>query len=113
MMAMMATVPDPEKIGMAIELLSKYSYYNIFPELYDVVICGKGTRDVESIEMLGTIFAHRTYDMGIVYDVENFTDKVLRYTATGSTEIATLLAEWENKLNTKLDDINALIDQYS
>ena len=68
MFAVFNTAGDPSKVAAAIELLSYYSYYNVYPDFYDVVIQGRGTRDAESKEMLEIIFNSRTYDLGLLYD---------------------------------------------
>jgi hypothetical protein len=106
---------DDEKIqaiGAALEVLSYYSYYNIYPQFYEVVIQGRGTRDEESRDMLDLIFSNRTYDLGFVYDPTGFSDKVLRYTAKGNTDLASFMAEWKSKLDTAMSDLNDLASTY-
>jgi hypothetical protein len=106
------TAGEPEKVGAALELMSYYSYYNIYDDFYEVVIQGRGTRDEESRRMLDLIFSTRTYDLGVVYDPNGFSDKVLRYTAKGDTNLASFIAEWEPKLKTAMDDLNDLASTY-
>lgn len=114
MFAVMANVSDPEAVGAALELMSYYSYLNIRSDFYDMVICGRGTRNAESIEMLNILFENRVYDMGITNDTEKtFADAVMRNTATGSSSFASLISSHENDINSHLDDMNALVEEYS
>lgn len=106
------TAGDPEAVGAALEVLSYYSYYNIYPQFYEVVIQGRGTRDEESMRMLDIIFSTRTYDLGLIYGTEGFTDQVLRYTAHGDTNLSSFVASWENKLNTVMKALNELASDY-
>ena len=101
-----------EAVGAALEVLSYYSYYNIYPQFYEVVIQGRGTRDEESRDMLDLIFSTRTYDLGLVYDPTGFSDNVLRYTAKGDTNLSSFIAQWETKLKTAMDDLNELASTY-
>ena len=106
------TAGDPDAVGVALEVLSYYSYYNIYPQFYEVVIQGRGTRDEDSLRMLDTIFSTRTYDLGLIYGTEGFTDQVLRYTAHGDTNLSSFVASWESKLNTVMKDLNELASTY-
>ncbi len=113
MFAVMATAEEPETIGVALELLGYYSYYKIRSDLYDTVICGRGTRNAESIEMLNILFANRVYDMGISFDsTGNFADHVMRHTASGSSSFASLIAEYKNDIQQHLADLNVLVVLY-
>ncbi len=112
LIAVFNTAGDPAAVGAALEVLSYYSYYNIYPSFYEVVIQGRGTRDEESRDMLDLIFSTRTYDLGLVYDPEGFSDKVLRFTATGGSDLASFIGEWESKLNSAMDKLNELASTY-
>ena len=106
------TAGDPEAVGAALEVLSYYSYYNIYPQFYEVVIQGRGTRDDDSRRMLDTIFSTRTYDLGLIYGTDGFTDQVLRYTAKGDTNLSSFIATWEKKLDTIMEELNELASTY-
>ena len=99
------------KIGATLELLGYYSYYEVYPDFYDVVIQGRGTRDAESKEMLEIAFANRTYDLGMIYDPVGFADKVLRYTQTGNSNVASFFEQYQSQLEAAMDDLNELLDQ--
>ena len=114
MFAVMTTASEPETIGAALELLGYYSYYRIRTDLYDTVICGRGTRNAESIEMLNILFKNRVYDMGISFDSPNsFADHVQRNTATGSSSFASLIASHSNDLEKHIADLNDLVFLYA
>ena len=112
LIAVINTVGDVETVGAALEVMSYYSYYNIYPDFYDVVIQGRGTRDEESRRMLNIVFLNRTYDLGLVYDPLGFSDTVLRYTATGNSNLASFFESWESRLQKAVDDLNEMADSY-
>ena len=113
MFAVMDTTTEPETVGAALELLGYYSYYKIRSDLYDTVICGRGTRNAESIEMLNILFANRVYDMGISFDTaDTFADHVMRNTSTGSSSFASLIAAHQNDVNKHLTELNELVYLY-
>jgi hypothetical protein len=112
LIAVFNTAGDPEAVGAALEVLSYYSYYNIYPQFYEVVIQGRGTRDDDSRRMLDIIFSTRTYDLGLIYGTEGFTDQVLRYTAKGDTNLASFMATWESKLEKIMEELNELASTY-
>ena len=104
---------DVSKIGAILELLSYYSYYEVYPDFYDVVIQGRGTRDAESKEMLEICFSNRTYDLGLVYDPNGFSDKVLRYTQYGNSNVASFYEQYQTQLETAMEDLNTLMEDYN
>ena len=112
LIAVFNTAGDPEAVGAALEVLSYYSYYNIYPQFYEVVIQGRGTRDDDSRRMLDIIFSTRTYDLGLIYGTEGFSDQVLRYTAKGDTNLASFIATWESKLDKIMEELNELASTY-
>ncbi|MBR2621137.1 MAG: hypothetical protein IKC97_02060 [Clostridia bacterium] len=109
----MSALGNTEIIGAAIELMSYYSYYNIYNDFFEIVIQNRGTRDAESKEMLGLIFSTRTYDMGLLYDPVGITDQVLRYTNTGETGVISFWDQEASRLEKAMEDLNALADKYN
>ena len=61
--------------------------------------------------MLEIAFANRTYDLGMIYDPVNFADKVLRYTQTGNSNVASFFEQYQSQLEAAMDDLNELLDQ--
>ncbi len=102
----------PDVVGAALELMGWYSYYNIYSDFYDVVICGRGTRDAESVQMLNIIFSNRIYDIGLIKDDIKFTDKVLRYTDTGNTNLSSHFKSFESQITQMVSKMNELVDNY-
>ena len=113
MFAVFNTAGDPDKVAAAIELMSYYSYYNVYPDFYEVVIQGRGTRDAESKEMLEVIFNGRTYDIGLLYDPVGITDKILRYPINEDTNIASFLATHNSALEQAIEALMELRDDYN
>jgi hypothetical protein len=113
MIAVINTVKEPEKVAAAIELMSYYSYYNVYPDFYDVVIQGRGTRDAESKQMLEIIFNSRTYDLGLLYDPVGITDQILRYPAKEDTNIVSFMKSHESALTKAMEDLTNLRDEYN
>jgi hypothetical protein len=106
-------INNQETIGAALELLSYFSYYEIYSDFYEVVIQNRGTRDAESKEMLSIIFENRAYDIGLLYDPLSLMDKVLRITATGEAGVA---SQWDGLASQReetIDRLNTLIEQYN
>jgi len=104
---------NTEIVGAAIELMSYYSYYNVYDNFFETIIQNRGTRDGESKEMLGIIFETRTYDMGLLYDPVGISDKVLRYTATGETGVISFWDGYASQLEEAIEDLNELAEKYN
>jgi hypothetical protein len=104
---------DLPKIGAALELLGYYSYYEVYPDFYEVVIQGRGTRDAESKEMLEICFSNRTYDLGLVFDPNSFSDKILRYTQYGNTNVASFYEQYASQLEDAMENLNTLMEDYN
>ena len=112
-LSVFSTAGDPNKVAAAIELMSYYSYYEIYPDFYEVVIQGRGTRDAESREMLDIIFSNRTYDLTFVFDPFGLSDEILRFPANQNSNLASFLAARESKMESALEQLVELRDQYN
>ena len=109
----MSATGNTEIIGAAIELLSHYSYYNIYDNFFEIIIQNRGSRDAESKEMLDLIFDTRTYDMGLLYDPVGISDQVLRYTNTGETGVISFWDGFASRLDEAINDLNELMYKYN
>ena len=109
----MSATGNTEIIGAAIELLSHYSYYNIYDNFFEVIIQNRGSRDAESKEMLDIIFDTRTYDMGLLYDPVGVSDQVLRYTNSGETGVISFWETFSSRLEEAITDLNDLMHAYN
>ena len=112
-LSVFTTAGDPSKVAAAIELMSYYSYYEVYPDFYEVVIQGRGTRDAESMEMLDIIFANRTYDLTFVFDPIGISDEILRYPAKQNTNLSSFLASKEKMMESAIKQLEDLRDQYN
>lgn len=104
---------NQETIGAALELMSYFSYYEIYSDFFEVVIQNRGTRDAESKEMLSIIFENRSYDMGLIYDPHELTAKVIRITGTHTDGVASQWEDFGNLREDTITKINALVEQYN
>ena len=105
---------DTDLTSFVLEALSAESYYTVYPAFYDVVMMSKYTRDAESRDMLKIIFDTRTYDVGAIYGMGGYHGVLITHAATkGDSNIASLYASYENKVNDAIDQLNDLIDQWN
>ncbi len=105
---------DTDLTSFVLEAITAESYYTVYPAFYDVVLMGKFTRDAESQDMLKIIFDTRTYDIGSIYGFGGFYGQLITHAATrGDSNIASLYASNENTVNSSIDRLNDLIDQWN
>ena len=74
--AIEAYVEDLERTGIVTELLACESMKTLTPAYYEYTLKGRDVRDDESIECLEIIFANRSYDPGILYEIGSYTGKL-------------------------------------
>ncbi len=67
-MAIPLTAQELERVGTITEALCAESYKTLVPAYYDKALKAKGTRDMESIELLDMLVDARVFDFGYVYD---------------------------------------------
>lgn len=87
-----------------VEALSAESYYTVYRDFYDTVILGRSARDQQSKEMLQVIFDTRSFDPGILWDDTGFAGEVLRLSATGGSDIASLWGRYEEAIQTRFEE---------
>ncbi len=87
-----------------VEALSAESYYTVYHDFYDTVILGRSARDQQSKEMLQIVFDTRSYDPGILWDDTGFAAAVLRLSATGGSDIASLWGGYEKAIQTRFEE---------
>lgn len=94
----------------AMEALAFYGQELVTPEYYSRTLKNKRFEDDESEEMLDLIFRNRTYDIGIVLNLNNnmlgFYDTIL---ISGNN---TLISEFEKKHDAYQDAIDDFADQF-
>ncbi|MCQ2426688.1 MAG: hypothetical protein MJ070_11195 [Lachnospiraceae bacterium] len=103
-MSVLNSERDPDTVGFIMEAMAAASYYDLTYAYYDVTLKTKSTRDDESQDMLDLIFAHRTTDIGDVFNFGGFTDIMLRYCSQNKTRnIASSYAQYESKIEDAID----------
>ena len=105
-----ATIKNVQMVEIVLEALSAESYYTVYRDFYDTVIMGRSARDQQSKEMLQIIFDTRSFDPGLIWDSTPFAGKILRLSATGSSDIASLWAGYKNAIDDSVADLNEKID---
>ena len=63
--------------------------------------------------MLEICFSNRTYDLGLVYDPVNFSDKLLRYTQYGNSNVASFFEQYASQLEGAMADLNTTMGDYN
>ncbi len=99
-----AIVQDPDMAQIITEALSAESYYTVYRDFYDTVILGRSARDQESKEMLEIIFNTRSIDPGLLWDSTNFRNDVLEISKSGSSDIASLWARYNNAIDSLFNE---------
>ena len=106
-----ATVKNTDMAEIVLEALSAESYYTVYRDFYDTVIMGRSARDQQSKEMLQIIFDTRSFDPGLIWDNTPFAGKILRLSATGTSDIASLWASYKDAIDDRVTELNEKIDE--
>ena len=100
---------DTTMVSAIVEALSAESFYTVYPMFYETVLLGSSTRDAESKEMLRTIFATRTYDIGMIYDPTTFAWKL--WADVTSDTLASHIEAFEDALEVATEKFNEMVDR--
>ena len=106
-----STVKNTDMVEIVLEALSAESYYTVYRDFYDTVIMGRSARDQQSKEMLEIIFDTRSFDPGLIWDTTPFAGKILRLSATGNSDIASLWATYSGAIEDCVNTLNDKIDE--
>ena len=104
-----SNIKNRAMIGAVLEVLGYYSYYEIYPDMFEVVLQDRGAKDQESKDILALIFSNRIYDMGFLFDPSHITDKVLRITGEGTTGV---VSHWDGLLNYRTETLQKINEMY-
>ena len=96
---------DAEFVSTILEVLAAESVNTVSDAFYDRCLDGKIMRDVESTEMLDIIFRNKVFDLGLIYNVGSFKDKLVNQEKKGSTEVASVFASIEKNAQKTLEKI--------
>ena len=106
MLAVPASIEDPERTGVLLEGLAVESYRNIREALFEITAKSKSSRDEDSTRMMDLVMETRAFDLGYshMYDqaVVNFVRDLL---ASRSTDIASTLSKQSKSADKKLQKI--------
>ena len=105
---LLTTVPktntDPERTGMILDYLAYQSYISLMEPYYDSYLTQKGARNEDSAEMLSIIRDTRTVNLGYLFSWSNSLEEPIReQLMKGSTEIASIIAKYQPKVQTSID----------
>ncbi|MBQ7338543.1 MAG: hypothetical protein IJW40_08855 [Clostridia bacterium] len=110
-----SAVEDEEMVGLIVEAMSYYSWYDVYPKFYDTVIMGRSTRDEQSKEMLEIVFRTRLYDPGQFWDsgsgASGIQNKYLRLPVTKESNISSIWSSYEEAVEKRFEEINTIIDE--
>lgn len=102
---------DLEMCATVFEALSYEGYYSVTPVLYETLLLNRMAKTAEAKRSYEIIFNTRVYDPGQYWDLASgITDKLLRHTATGNSNIASLWEANRSVTETQMEDINEFID---
>ena len=100
---------DKEMSAIVLEALSWESYYRVYPTFYETILLNRAAKDKESKEMLEIIFSTRSYDPGQYWDSTSGLhggSGLLRLSETGNSDIASVWASHESKVQEAMDRVN-------
>jgi hypothetical protein len=102
-----------DMISVVLEHMSYISYYDVYPIFYDTIILGKSARDQQSKEMLELIFRTRSFDPGIYWLETSMhaSNSFLTLVETNTTNISSLWAGMQSKVETAVEEFNEKIDE--
>ena len=78
------------------DVLSFYSERDVIPQYYDVVLKGRGAKDVDSEEMLDYINTTKSFDSSVAYDWSRQLSEVLANNILrGTKDVSSLVEQYE------------------
>ncbi|MCI8387219.1 MAG: hypothetical protein HFE63_01980 [Clostridiales bacterium] len=93
---------DTEFIGFITEAMAYYSYKNVRPQTYNLMLKQKAARDEDSTEMLDYIFNTLYLDFNCIYDFGG-TATALGNVVGGKGELASEYAKIESKIDAEVE----------
>jgi hypothetical protein len=103
--AIPASVSDPEMSAIILEELAYQSLLYLTPAYYEQALRGKFMRDDDSSEMLDIILANRVCDIGIIGNVGNLMGEFINLTKRGDSAFASMYERREGAAQGALDRI--------
>lgn len=105
---LLTTVPktntDPVRTGTILDYLAYQSYISLMEPYYDAFLTQKGARNEDSADMLSIIRDTRDVNLGYLFSWSNSMEEPIREKLMrGSTEIASIVAKHQSKVQTAID----------
>ena len=105
---LLTTVPktntETERTGMILDYLAYQSYISLMEPYYDSFLTQKGARNEDSAEMLSIIRDTRDVNLGYLFSWSNSMEEPIReQLMKGSTEISSIIAKYQEKVQTSID----------
>lgn len=94
--------PDPERTAFLIEALSYYSYLEVRPAYFDVMLHGRVSRDEQSSEMLDLIFSNLMYTVPLETSVD-YSSKINKMMQENDRSITSYLTSVQGTVEKHLD----------
>ncbi|MBE6657925.1 MAG: hypothetical protein E7604_05710 [Ruminococcaceae bacterium] len=98
---------DAEYVSTILEVLAAESVNTVSTAFYDRCLDGKIMRDEESAAMLDIIFENKIFDLGLIFNIGTFKDKLVSQEKKGSTDVTSLFASIEKVAQKNLEKLLA------
>ena len=113
---LLTTVPktntDPVRTGTILDYLAYQSYISLMEPYYDAFLTQKGARNEDSADMLSIIRDTRDVNLGYLFSWSNSMEEPIRTELMkGSTNIASIIAKYESKVQTAIDKTMKKIEE--
>ena len=113
---LLTTVPktntDPVRTGTVLDYLAYQSYISLMEPYYDAFLTQKGARNEDSADMLSIIRDTRDVNLGYLFSWSNSMEEPIRTELMkGSTNIASIIAKYESKVQTAIDKTMKKIEE--
>jgi len=97
---------DASRTGAVLEALAAESKYTLRPAFYDISLKGKMVRDEESEEMLDLIFDSKIYDLGWLYQIGGYNERIMDQLRQFKNDFISMYEKSLNKAEKDMDKIN-------
>ena len=98
-------VPDPERTGVIAEALAYYSYKEIRPAFFDIVLENKAVREENAYKVLQMMHENKVFDFGFNFDGTGYNLIKEVVVDKKSTDFASLYAKKEKVILNNFEKI--------
>ena len=106
-----SNVPDPTRTGVIAEALAYYSYREIRPAFFDIVLENKAVRDENSYRVLQMMHENKVFDFGFNFDGTGYNLIKEVVIDKKSTDFASLYAKKEKAILKSFDKIISAVKE--